>query len=73
MPSAGEHGTLHFMAFQDLFFIKSLLSRAEDIADFLNTQKQTQTGRQNEEIEKFILNERTGQGHDQRSKQKKCK
>ena len=41
------------MALQDLFFIKSLLSR-EDIVDFLSTEKQR--GRQNEETEKCIPN-----------------
>ena len=56
------------MAPQDLFFIKSLFSQAKDIADFLNTQKQTQRGRQNEEIEKFIPNKITRQGHGQKSK-----
>ena len=42
MPSSGEQQTLHSRALQDLFLINSLLSRAEDIADLLNIQKQTQ-------------------------------
>ena len=59
MPGSDEQGTLNCRALQDLFFIKSLLSIAEDVADFPNTQKQTQRDRQNER-QKFILNERTG-------------
>ena len=66
MPGLGEQGTRHCRAHQDLLFIESLLSRAEGRADSLNTQKQTQRGRQNEETEEFFLNER-GQGHSQRS------
>ena len=68
MPSAGEHGTLHFMAFQEVLFIKSLLSRAEDIADFSNKLKKKQRGRQNDKTEKLISSGRTRQGHGQRSK-----
>ena len=67
MPGSGEqrtqHWTQHSRALQHLFFIKSFLSRAEDTADFLNMEKQTRKGRENEETEKFIPNERTGQGH----------
>lgn len=51
MPSSGEQGTLNCRALQDLFFKKSLLSKTEDIADFLNTEKQR--SRQNEETEKL--------------------
>ena len=61
MPGSGEQVTLHSRALQDLLFIKSLLSGAEDIADFLNTHKWTQRGRQNDETDKFIPNERKGQ------------
>ena len=46
---------LHCRALPDHLFIKSLLSRAEDIADFLNSEKQT------EETEKYVPNERTRQ------------
>ena len=38
-----EEETLHSRALQDIFFIKLLLSRARDIADFPNTQKKTQS------------------------------
>jgi len=55
----GEQGTLHCRALQD-FFIRSLLSRAEDVADFPNTQKQTQRVRQNEESDEYVSNERMG-------------
>ena len=55
MPGLGEQGTRHCRVLQD-FFIKSLLSRIDDIADFLKTKIQTQRGRQNEEIEKFTPN-----------------
>lgn len=47
---------------QNLPFIKSLLSRGEDIADILNTYKQTQRRRQNEEAEKLTQIERIRQG-----------
>ena len=43
---------------KDLFFLRPILSRAGDIADFLNTEKQTQRVRQNEEIEDYVLNGR---------------
>ena len=69
----GEQGTLYCRALQDFSFMKSLISRVEDIADFLKTQKKTQRGRQNEKTEKVISNERTGQGHGQRSKQNRYK
>ena len=68
VPGSGEQGTLNYRALQELFFLKSLRSRAEDTADFLNTEEQAQTGRQNEETEKSVPNERTGQSHCQRSK-----
>ena len=55
VPGLGEQGTRHCRVLQD-FFIKSLLSRIDDIADFLKTKIQTQRGRQNEEIEKFTPN-----------------
>ena len=59
-PGTGGQGTLHCRAFQDLFFIEPLPSRVGNVAGFLNTQKQAQIGRQNEKMEKFFLNERTG-------------
>ena len=43
---------------QDLFFIKPLLSRTGDVANFPNTEKQTQRVSQNEEIEEYVQNER---------------
>ena len=46
---------------QNLLFIKSLLLREKDIADILNTHKQTQRSRQNEETEKFMQIGRIGQ------------
>ena len=39
MPGSGKQGIPHCRALQDLFFIKSLLSRAEYIATFVNTEK----------------------------------
>ena len=51
VPSSREQGTLHCRALQDLFFIKLLPLRVEDVADFPSTQKQTQRVRQNEETE----------------------
>ena len=43
VPGSGEQKTLHCRALQDLFFIRPLLSRAADIPDFPNTEKQTQS------------------------------
>lgn len=40
---SGELGTFHCRALQDLFFIVPLLSRAGDVVNFLNIQKQTQS------------------------------
>lgn len=57
MPSSGKQGALDCRVLQDLLFIKSVLSRAEDIPHFLNTKNETQRGRQNE-TEKFIPNEK---------------
>ena len=45
VPVSGEQKTLDCRALQDLFFIKPPLSRAEDITDFPNTEKETQRGR----------------------------
>lgn len=39
VPSSGEQGTLYCRALQD-FFIRPLLSRAGEVADFTNTEKQ---------------------------------
>jgi len=55
--------TLHYRGLQDLFFTKPLLSREGDIAEFPNTEKQTQRGTQNEDREEYVPNERTGQNH----------
>ena len=54
---------MHCRALEDLFFVRPLLSRAGDVADFPNTQKQTQRVMQNEETEQDVPNERTGQNH----------
>lgn len=64
MPGPSEQGTLHYKVLQDLFLIKQLLSRTEAVSDFPNTEKD----RQNEDTEKYGLNERTGQNHGRRSK-----
>ena len=64
----GEQGILHCRVLQDLFFIRLLLSKAENIADFPSTQKQTQSIKQNEGTEKYAPNERTGQNHSKREK-----
>lgn len=37
-PGSGEPQTLHCRALQDLFFIKPPLSRAGNVAEFLNTE-----------------------------------
>ena len=49
MSDPGEQETLHYLALQDIFYIRPMLSRARDTADFLNTEKQTRRVRQNEE------------------------
>ena len=41
MPGSGDQGAQHCRELQDLLFIKSLLSRAEDIPNFLNIQTDT--------------------------------
>ena len=43
---------------RDLFFIRPLPSRTGDIADFSNTEKQAQSPRQNEKMEKYVPNEK---------------
>ena len=43
---------------ENLFFIRPLLSRPGDLADFPNTYKNIQRGRQNMEKEKYVPNER---------------
>ena len=60
MQGFGEQETLHGRALQDLFFIMPLLSNADYVADFPNTQKQTWIIRQNEKKEEYVPNERTG-------------
>ena len=47
------------------------LSRARDIADFPNTEKQTQKVRQNEETEEYVSNERTNRTKSQQETQAK--
>ena len=46
MPGSGEQGTLYGRAYQDLLFMNSLLSRAEDTADFLNRNREADKMRQ---------------------------
>ena len=41
MPSSGEEGRLQCRAPHDLFSIRSLLSRARDVAEFPNTETET--------------------------------
>ena len=43
-----NRGTLHCRAVQDFFFIRPLLSRAGDVADFPNIEKHTQRVRHKE-------------------------
>ena len=57
MSGSGEQETQHFRVLHYLF-IKPLLSREEETADFPNTEKLTQRGRQNEETEYFVPKER---------------
>ena len=59
----GDQGASDCRALQDLFFIRPLLSRVGDGADFPNTEKQTQRVRQNEETEEYDPNETIGQNH----------
>lgn len=65
VPHSGEQGTLHCREL-GLFLCKVTTFKAESIPGILNTQKQTQKGRQNEETQTFMLNE--GTGHSQWSK-----
>jgi len=67
VSGSAEQGMLHCRALQDLF-IKAIPSRTGDVPDSPNIQKQAQRLRQNEMTEEFDPNERTGQGHGQRSK-----
>jgi len=53
VPGSGKQGKVRCRALQDLFFRRPLLSRAGDIADSPNTQKQTQGVRQNEETKEL--------------------
>ena len=68
VPGFGEQGKLHYRALQEFFFIRPLPSRAGDVADLPNVQQQTQGGRQNEDTEECVPNERTGQYHNKRPK-----
>ena len=42
VPGSSEQRTLHCKELQDLFFVKSLLSRAEGIHVFLDTETDTE-------------------------------
>lgn len=66
---SGKLRTLHYRILQNLFFLKPLLSRGRDIANFPNTKKEAQRVRQNEETEDYVPNERTRQNHSKRPKQ----
>ena len=46
VPGSGKQWTLHDRALQKSVLHKAKISRARDIADFSNTEKQTQKGRQ---------------------------
>ena len=41
-PGSGEQMILHDRALKDLYFIRQLLLRAGNVANFPNTEKQTQ-------------------------------
>ena len=71
VPGSGEQETLNCRALRDLFCTKSVLSRAEDTDDFLKTQNRYREAEN--KGDKFISNERAGQGHSQRSNQNRCK
>lgn len=43
-PGAGKQETLHYSARQSLFFVKPLLSKVDDVADFADSQSPTQKG-----------------------------
>lgn len=57
MPGCGEQRTLFYKPPGDLFFIRPLLSRARNVANFPNTQKQTQIIGQNEETKEHVPDE----------------
>ena len=69
MPGSSEQETVHCRTLKDLFFIRLLLSRTGNVAEFPDTQKQTQRVRQNEETEEYVANERTGQNCSKRPKE----
>lgn len=71
MLGSVEQGILYCRAFQNGFFIKTQLLRAEDVANFPNTWKQTQRSRQSEEKIIYVLSEGTRQNHSRTSKQKR--
>ena len=48
VPDSGEQGTLCYKAPQECFFMRPVLSRSGDIADFLNTHTEKHTIIQNE-------------------------
>ena len=52
MPGFGEHpySALHYRTPQDLLLVNSLLSRAEDISNFLKTEKQREADRIRKQI-----------------------
>lgn len=49
VSGSGDHGGLHYWPPQDTFYIRPLLTRAGNIADVPNTQKQKQRVRQKAE------------------------
>ena len=57
MPGSDEQGTLYCGKPQVLFSIRPLLPKARVLADFPNTQQQTQRFRQNRETREYIPNE----------------
>lgn len=57
-PGTGEQRVLSFLAPEDTFFIKPLLSRLGGTADLFSTKGETQKLRQNEEAEECVLNKR---------------
>ena len=72
-PGPGEQGILYCRALQDIFHIRPLFSRTEDVADSQHTEKQAQRLRQNMKTKEFVPNERIGQGHGQTYKQNRFK
>ena len=61
-PGSGKQGTLDCRAPQDLCFIKPLISRAGDVADIPNTQKETEGVGHSEETKECVSNEKNRTG-----------